>query len=81
MPMDAEVLVERIGDGVPGAGARSCRDEALQVARLRCRQDSNIQQDRSSGPDFGSATLYSSGLNINRNGRLGNRHGGRLSQA
>ena len=46
---------------------RACRDEAVEVARAQSRRDANILQDRTAGPDFGSASIYRSDLNINRN--------------
>jgi hypothetical protein len=49
---------------------RACRDEAGEVARAQSRRDANILQDRSSGAEFGSASIYRSDLNINRNEQL-----------
>ncbi len=49
---------------------KACRDEAVSVARQRSRVDANIMQDRMSGHDFGSASIYRSDLNINRNEQL-----------
>lgn len=44
---------------------RSCRQEAVQVARQRSRVDANILNDRGAG-DVGSASISQSSLNINR---------------
>jgi len=49
---------------------KACRDEAVSVARQRSKQDANILQDRTSGHDFSSASIYRSDLNINRNEQL-----------
>lgn len=45
---------------------RSCRQEAVQVARQRSKVDANILADRTANHDFGSASIYRSDLNINR---------------
>jgi len=45
---------------------RACRIEATQVARQRSREDAAIMEDRTSAPDYSSASLYRSDLNINR---------------
>ena len=49
---------------------RDCRSEATQVARAQSRRDANILQDRNSGPEFGSASIYRSDLNIDRREQL-----------
>ena len=49
---------------------RACRDEAIDVARTRSRQDANILNDRNAGPDFNTASIFRSDLNINRNEQL-----------
>jgi hypothetical protein len=49
---------------------RTCRTDAIQVARQRSRDDVAIMEDRTSAADYSSASISSSDLNINRYERL-----------
>jgi len=49
---------------------RTCRDEAVQVARASSRRDANILVDRSGGPGYGAAGVSQSDLDISPHERI-----------